>query len=268
MPIYTSPLTRLYYETTGQGRHLLLISGLGGGSWSWYGQVPFFKLHYRVITFDNRGAGRSGMPPGPYRMQEMAEDALQLLDHLQIPRACVLSLSMGGMIALELAYLAPDRICALLLGCTHFGGPGHIPCARETVEKLIDNSGLSHEEIIRKNIPLFFSRSCIQEQPEVIEAYRAALLGAPHQPEYAFHAQLAAIQSFDFGDRLPSIKVPTLVVTGSEDVLIPPGNSEIMAQQIPNAEHVVIAGAGHALHAECRDTLNHLAHDFFSRHPC
>jgi 3-oxoadipate enol-lactonase len=90
----------LHFEQEGNGFPLLLISGLSGGCWSWYGQVPYFARHYRTLTFDNRGAGRSSIPQGPYAMRQFAADALCLLDHLGIERTLVMGLSMGGMIAL------------------------------------------------------------------------------------------------------------------------------------------------------------------------
>ena len=256
----------LYYEVQGEGSPLLLLAGLGGGVWSWYGQIPYFSVRYRTIAFDNRGAGRSGMPPGPYEMKQFAEDARCLLDHLEIERTFVMGLSMGGMIAQELALLAPHRVQALFLGCTHGGGPLSVPSAPATVETLLNNAGLSQKEIIQKNLPLFFSEACRRGKPEVIAAYCAAQLTAPAQPEYAFHGQLAAINRFDASDRLGQLKLPTLVVAGSEDLLIPPENAGVLAKTLPNAELQIIPGAGHALHAECRDLLNSLADDFFSRH--
>ncbi len=244
---------------------MLLISGLGGGTWSWYGQVPHFRDLYRTITFDNRGAGRSSMPQGPYRMKQLAEDARCLLDHLGIAGAFVLGLSMGGMIAQELALLAPHRIRALFLGCTHGGGPSRVSPAPKVIEILLNNTGLSQKEIIEKNLPIFLSEACRREKPEVVAAYCEAQLAAPQQPEYAFNAQLAAINTFDPGDRLGLIKVPAMIVAGSEDVLIPPENAQVLAKRLPHAELVVIPGVGHALHAECRDTLNSLADEFFRR---
>lgn len=255
----------LYYENHGEGWPLLLISGLGGGSWSYYGQVPFFSSHYRTVTYDNRGAGRSGKPLGPYTIQQMAEDALCLLDHLEIDKAFVLGLSMGGMIAQELALLAPKRVRGLFLGCTHCGGPKRVPPSPQSLEILLNNTGLSQEEIIRKNLPIFFSGRCLKEQPQVVDAYIAAQLSAPEQPDYAFRAQLAAIASFDCSDRLRNIKVPVMIVAGEEDVLVPPENARLMAKRLPQAEVVLLPGVGHALHAECCDKINDLAHSFFKK---
>jgi pimeloyl-ACP methyl ester carboxylesterase len=266
MPYCTSGGISLYFEVYGQGTPLLLLSGLGGGVWSWFGQIPFFQAQYQTIAFDNRGAGRSDIPPPPYAIREFARDALRLLDHLQVEQAFVMGLSMGGMIAQELALMAPHRMRALVLGCTHCGGSLHISPSSRVLQTLMNNGGITQEGIIRKNLPLFFSETFLRDQPESAETYVQNLLQAPHQPAEAFEGQLKAIRDFDCCARLYSISTPTLIVTGSMDILVPPENSRILAERISHAEHVVIPGAGHALHVECRDTLNALALDFFNRH--
>ena len=185
-------------------------------------------------------------------MAKMAEDALRLLDRLLIEKTLVFSLSMGGMIALELARIASGRLGAMLLGCTHAGGKTRISPSPETVSLLMDNAGLSREEILRKHTPLFFSERFRTENSKAIEEHYRLQLLAPLQPEYAFQAQLTAIYLFDCTDALAEISNPALVVTGTEDVLIPPANSIYLAQHLPDAELIQIPGAGHALHVECR----------------
>jgi len=266
MPFCKCQEIEVYYETDGEGEALGLVSGLSGGSWSWYEQVPFFKNHFRTVTFDNRGAGRSSMPAGPYSIKQLAKDALCLLDHLAIDKTFLLGLSMGGMIAQELVLLAPDRIQAVVLGCTHCGGDLRIPPSPKVLETFMNNAGLSHEQIVDKNLPFFFSESCRKNRSQVIEAYRKAQLETPLQPEHAFHAQLQAIGTFGCCDRLSQIHVPTLIITGSDDVLVPAANARILAGHIPHAELVEIPGAGHAIHAECREQLNELSLAFFRRH--
>jgi pimeloyl-ACP methyl ester carboxylesterase len=199
-------------------------------------------------------------------MEQLARDGLCLLDHLGIDRAFVLGLSMGGMIAQELALLSPARIRALLLGCTHCGGRLRIPPSPDAIQVLLNNQGLSHEQIVEKNLPIFLSKACLRDRIEIAQAYQQAQLAVPLQPEQAFQAQLAAISAFDCSERVSEIKVPTLVVAGSEDLLIPQDNAHTLAQRIPRAELIVIPGAGHALHAECGEKLNTIAHDFFQRH--
>jgi pimeloyl-ACP methyl ester carboxylesterase len=172
---------------------------------------------------------------------------------------------MGGMIAQELALMAQDRVRALVLGCTHCGGDSQIPPEPEIAGKLLDNTGLDHEGIIEKNLPIFLSRECIANRPEVAAAYRTAQINAPLQPDYAFRAQLAAVSSFDACARLHNIEIPVLVVSGSHDALIPRENAFVLAQAIPGAQLAVLPGAGHALHAECADTLNSIADNFFQQ---
>jgi 3-oxoadipate enol-lactonase len=256
----------LHYEIYGEGFPLLFISGLSGSTYSWGGQIPFFEQHYRCIVFDNRGAGLSGKPLWPYTIAKMAEDALRLLDNLLIEKALVFSLSMGGMIALELARIASGRLGAMLLGCTHAGGTSRISPSPEAVSLLVNNAGLSREEILRKDAPLFFSERFRSQNPEVIEEHYRLQLLAPLQPEYAFEAQLSAIYQFDCTDALAKISNPTLVVTGTEDVLIPPANSIYLAEHLPKTELIQIPGAGHSLHVECRDILNGACHRFYQKY--
>ncbi len=266
MPYCRHGSVDIYYEVHGTGPVLVLVSGLGGGTWSWYGQVPYFRRSYQTVVFDNRGAGRSSKPPGPYSMADFAQDTLALLDHLNVERCFLAGLSMGGMIVQETALRAPHRFNALVLGCTHCGGPSKVSPDPEVIARFVDNEGLSPEEIVTKNLPFFFSRRALEEKKEAVEAYKRAQLSVPMQPKEAFESQLLAIQRFDACDRLGKLDAPTLVVTGTEDLLVPPENARILADRLPNATLVTMEGAGHALHAECRDELNRLMDEFFRRH--
>ncbi len=265
MPFCNTGEIDLYYEIHGEGAPLLFISGLAGGSWSWYGQLLFFRNHYRCIPFDNRGSGLSGKPKGPYTITRMAEDALCLLDCLQIDKALVFSISMGGMIALDMARIAPQRLGAMVLACTHAGGRNRISPSKETLETLMSNAGLSRQEILWKNTPLFFSERCRMKEWPIIEEWHEKQIQSPNQPERALLAQLAAIQKFDCTSQLGRIENPALILTGTGDIVVPCANAYFLAKNLPNAELVEIPGAGHAIHAECRDLINQTAHDFFQR---
>jgi pimeloyl-ACP methyl ester carboxylesterase len=262
MPFYSDGERRIYYEVSGSGKPLLFISGLSGGSWSWYRQRPFFEPFYTVIVFDNRGAGKSWMPPGPYTMEQMAEDTRALLDYLQIEKTYVVGISMGGMIAQQFATMYPDRVSALVLGCTHCGRSRRIAPSREVLDRLSANEGLTPEEIIEKNIPLLFGEKCRKNHPEIVDEYRGNTLSAPLQPLEAFQAQVAAINRFDVCGMLHKINCPTLIITGKDDILVPPENSKVLAELIPSSRLVELDDVGHAIHLEATDTFNSLILEF------
>ncbi len=266
MPYCSCNQIELYYEIYGSGFPVLFISGLGGGSWSWKKQVSYFSSNYQTIVFDNRGAGQSSKPEGPYTMEMLALDAVHLLHSLQVQEVFVIGISMGGMIAQELSLLLPHRVRALVLGCTHPGGKLQVLANKEVYRKLTHNEGLSKEELIEKNISLLFSKNCIENHPEIIEEFKKEMLDLPMQPAHAFQAQMSAIQNFDCSDRLSKIQVPTLVLTGTDDILVPPENSHILADQIPNASLEAFSGVGHVIHLEDTQRFNELIDSFFQRH--
>ncbi|MCI0477635.1 MAG: alpha/beta hydrolase, partial [Anaerolineales bacterium] len=113
----------IYYEITGAGEPLVLIAGLGYGSWMWHKMIPGLAQHFRVIAFDNRGTGQSDKPAGPYTAQLLADDTAGLLNALGIARAAVLGHSMGGFIAQAFALSYPAMVGKLILSAANFGGP-------------------------------------------------------------------------------------------------------------------------------------------------
>jgi pimeloyl-ACP methyl ester carboxylesterase len=118
MPVAVVNGVRINYMVEGRGEPLIMIAGFSASRSSWAPQIHFFKKHYRVITFDNRGAGKSDKPEGPYTTRMMADDAIKLIDHLAIARASVMGISMGGMIAQEIGINYPEKINKLVLACT------------------------------------------------------------------------------------------------------------------------------------------------------
>lgn len=265
MPYCTRDGVRLFYEVHGEGHFIIFLSGLSGGTWSWYRQIPYFCNKYRVIVCDNRGAGRSSMPPGPYKMEDFALDALTILKELDVKSVFVVGISMGGMIAQQLALIAPNVVKALVLGCTNCGRTRRIPAEPWVFEVLANREGLSQYEIVERSISILFGPSCREKHPEAIEEYRKTTLSAPPQPLEALKAQMAAINKFDACNELPSITCPTLVITGKADIIIPPGNSKIIAELIPSAQLVEWDSVGHAIHIEASGLFNTTVDSFFEQ---
>ena len=255
MPCTDAPGFRMYYEVHGDGFPFLLINGLGGDHTEWLLQLPEFFRHFQVIVFDNRGAGDSEAPPGPYSTAQMADDAVALLSFLGISRTHVLGFSMGGMIAQEVALRHPERVDRLVLACTSPGGEGSDRPAFETVASFATSPESDPEEEFRRLIPFLYSDRYRREHPEEIEeAIRRRLARPVSIPGHA--SQLVAAMGHLAWERLSGIRTPTLVITGTDDRLVPPVNSRRIAERIPGAKLVFLDGAPHRLFAENAETFH------------
>ena len=263
MPYATLDDVEIYWESHGQGEPLLIISGVGGSTWSYEESISAWSPHFRVLVFDNMGGGLSSKPDRPYSISQMADHAAAVLDEAQAERAYVVGLSMGGMIAQELALRHPERICGLVLGCTHCGGSERVPPAPEVIRRFSDNKGLSPEEIVEKNLRLLITVEFWQSGSESLQNYRERQLKAPIQPEHALQRQLEAIRTFDTCNRLHDIRAPTLIFTADRDLLVPSENGRILADRIPGAKIKSLANSGHLIHLECAETYHQTILRFF-----
>jgi len=258
----------IYFEEHGSGEPLLLIMGWGGNAASWQPQIPGLAERHRLILFDNRGAGRSSAPDEPYTIREMAGDALGLLDALDVPRAHIFGISMGGMIAQELALEHPERVTSLVLGCTSPGGAkaagaaqlhAEITTFRETVGD--DGPDLAwFAEFLRR----LWTREALAKSDPRLQDFVFSIIRFPPAP-HGMRRQAEAIARHDTYDRLHRIAVPTLITSGAEDTLIDPENSELLAQLIPGAELHIFEGLRHAFHLERPDLVNAVIIEFIER---
>jgi 3-oxoadipate enol-lactonase len=231
-----------YYQETGSGDALLLINGLTGTCLGWEPLVPSLAGHFRVITSDNRGVGRSEAPPGPYTTRQMADDAAALLAHLGVVRAHVVGSSMGGMIAQELALAYPSLVDRLVLYGT-FARPHRAiidPWLTFVVQmkERLDPASVTLGWLPWLYTPAFF------EQPERVEAVLAWQEPYP-SPAHGIAAQAEAVRHHDTLERLPQITAPTLVLVGAEDVVTPVYYSRVLAGRIPAATLQVLERGGH-----------------------
>ncbi len=251
MPYAHAQDCALYFETRGVlGSPLLLIAGYGASLAGW----PAFLIeglaaHHRVILFDNRGAGRSGKPNRPYSMADFADDAAVVLDAAGVDAAHMMGASMGGMIAQNFALRHPNRMRSLILGCTVPAGPATdkvtAPEPHVLATLLAPRSGDPAQDI-RNLWPILYSERFITDRRDLLESMLQEKAAYPPSPQYALECQMHAVaETHDVLDRLCDIHSRTLVLAGSADVLIPPQNSRLIAQQIPGARLIEYEGAGH-----------------------
>jgi 3-oxoadipate enol-lactonase len=256
--------TRIHYEAFGRrsAPAVLMIQGLGADKHGWDMQRFVLARRYRVVAFDNRGAGRSDKPTGDYSIEQMADDAVAVLDHAGIEQAHVVGASMGGVISQVLAFRHPHRVRSLTLACTACRNQ---PWRRELLERwatTANERGMAAmtSEAARWVIgPRSFRR--------LLPAFGWLGPLALGRPTYPFAAQVRAILDAPDAliDELASIDVPTLVIVGNQDILTPRGDSEELAELIPGAELVVISGAAHGLMIEHASTFNKILFDFLRR---
>ncbi len=253
-------MSDLAHAWHGEGTPLVLIAGLGGKGTSWHPFLESAAVEYRVLTFDNRGTGASPPLPGPIRLRELALDVVRLLDHLHVERAAVVGRSMGGMIAQELALLAPERVSRLVLACT--AGRSDPPLAATfRLWSRMAAEGVSPE--LRHQTSMAW---CLGQEFRRDESRARAYLhvkGAADRPrDYALQAEACA--EHDALERIGRVCVPTLVISGTADLLTPPRYARELAGAIPKASLCLIPGAGHLAYLEkperfAREVLDFLA---------
>jgi 3-oxoadipate enol-lactonase len=248
MPKTTSNGIELYYELHGEGKPLVLISGLGYSLWQWHRMVPLLSEHFQLITFDNRGIGQSSKPPGPYTAQLLAADTAGLLDALNIEKAIIMGHSMGGFIAQALALDFPQWVDKLILCSTNFGGPHHIPLTPQAMEVLTD---VNRDPLTRFRNGLVVSTApgWPEKNPEMIQSWiewRAAnpIEPAPYQAQLSIGLSLLP-ESAAFEDKLSRLNLPTLILFGAHDKVVPPANAILLAERIGKSEVVIFPDAGH-----------------------
>ena len=267
MPSVTANRVRLFYEEAGAAAAppLVLIMGWGGDHTAWALQVPALAAEHRVIALDNRGAGQSAVPDGPYTIPGMAEDVVGLMDALGVGRAHIVGASMGGMIAQELALRHPGRVRTLQLHCT---APIIDAYGRFLIDTLLAVKARGdREENVRAVMPWILCRKTMTERPDFIRFWIDRALTYPYPIGYeGLSRQADAIRSHDTLGRLGEISVPTLITTGSEDILVPPSSSRELHARIPGSELHVIGDAGHLHFIEQAEAFNEACVRFLQKH--
>ena len=263
MPIFNYKDLGINYLKRGKGEPLLMFQGLGQSIGSWTFQIPFFKRRMMVIALDNRGIGESSRPNYPYTMDMFIEETSALLDYLEIENPLhVMGISMGGMIAQQFALKYPERVKTIVLLAT---------AAHLNPQSLIDEyrhfkEDLTLEEAFKERLKLMFSKDFIKKvelDESLAETLKNKLLleNPPRMQDYINRG--AAIAEHDTRDSLHKITQPTLILTGSEDKIIPFKESELLHEKIPNSRLEIVEGYGHgSLLIEDFEKINNIIWNF------
>jgi 3-oxoadipate enol-lactonase len=246
MPFARNGAVKLHWESVGQGPPVLLVAGQGMTIDGWWATIPVLAESFRVIAFDNRDTGRSSRHLRPYTVGEMADDAVAVLDAAGEHRAHVYGISLGSLVAQEVALRHPDRVQALVLGASSAGGWAAYkpPPSSPAQTFLVRASILRPEEAELAAIPYTYAAQTRRMDPGRIAENIRHRLSSPPAPLAYLH-QAIAVAAHDTYDRLTAVAAPTLVVHGEEDVFIPPANAVVLAERIPGAELQLWPHAGH-----------------------
>ena len=265
MPLLERPdNARISWEVDGpdDGPAVLLIMGLGYPAAMWFRQMPALTERYRVIRLDNRGAGHTGDVPGaPYTVETMAADCLAVLDAAEVTTAHVVGISMGGLMAQEIALTEPERVRSLCLLATH-PGIAHAVLNPEAMAMLGNRGELTAREAAETSMPFNYASSTPRERIEEDWAVRLPLAAT----NKGYLAQLAGTSQWDGYDRLGRVASPTLVLHGELDALVPPENGRIIAERIPGAELVTVPQANHLLGTDQPEQVSELLVNWLDRH--
>jgi pimeloyl-ACP methyl ester carboxylesterase len=251
-PVLTADVNgiTLAYQDRGSGSPLVLINGFASTMDMWSPPVlAALADHFRIIIFDHRGTGYSSASDDPFSIPLFASDTLALMDALGISRAHILGLSMGASVAQEIVLSRPERVDRLILVAGTCGGSEAVRMAPEIWETLSDKSG-SGLDLANRMFSVLFTKDWLaahdpwQYCPEVRETTSEESAARQANAFYTWPGSY---------DRLPQIRLPTLVVTGTNDVVIPPANAVTLSERIHGARLVQFPGAGHGLMYQCPD---------------
>ncbi len=255
----------LYYESHGAPGlpTIVFIGGWASYRWIWFRQIPYLKERYRCIVFDNRGSGRSSKPDYPYTMDMFASDTVGLMEALNIETAHVLGISMGGLIAQQIAISYPEKLRSLIIVSSHFGGPNHIPIDDKTLALLgaIPTETISREQSMEMRYRATFSPQFLQENRSLIELTQEWANKHP-APLFAQVHQASATSAFNAESELKKISAPTLILHGDSDLAVPTRNGELLDQRISNSKLKIIKDASHFVIIEKHEEFNNEVMNF------
>jgi pimeloyl-ACP methyl ester carboxylesterase len=264
MPVVNANGIDIHYRISGQGTEtLLLVNGVGDDLEGWAMQVlPFVAAGLRVVTFDNRGVGRSSHPRGPYTSREMAADTKGLVDALGLAPCHLAGVSMGGLIAQEYALAYPNDLHSVVLANTYGKPDAYTRAAFDVWGQIAMTAGMP--AMMRQQAPWVFSPQFYEKEPERLATYLGEMERSV-QPAASFAAQIGALLTHDCSDRLAALRTPSLVIAADDDIIIRLALSHRMYEELPSAAWAIVPG-GHAAFLENPEPWNRAVIEFVEQH--
>jgi 3-oxoadipate enol-lactonase len=264
MPVVQANGIDLHYRIDGDGAEtLVLINGVGDDLQGWALQIaPFVAAGLRVVSFDNRGVGRSSHPAGPYSSRGMAADTKALADALELRQFHLAGVSMGGLIAQEYALAHPTDLRSVVLANTYAKPDAYTRAAFDVWGRIAIAAGMP--AMMQQQAPWVFSPAYYESQPEQLAAMLEEMERTT-QPAAAFAAQIAALLSHDSAARLSGLRTPALVIAADDDIIIRLSLSHRMYEELPHASWAIVPG-GHAAFVENPGPWNRAVLDFIDQH--
>jgi pimeloyl-ACP methyl ester carboxylesterase len=242
--VVTDDGVRLAFSVHGEGEPLLMIPGLGATRRVYAPIIPALSRRHRVVVYDPRGVGDSDVPGGPYPMSRLAADCVAVAMAAGAPGFQLFGASMGGLTAEHVAVLHPGRVTRLVLAATGPGRHAAVPAAPEATAALLGRGAATPAEAYRLACTVLYSRRFQRDHPEFI-AEEVANRASHPIPGRAFTAQFRSSRDADVSGRLGEIAVPSLVLHGTDDVLVPLANAETLTKLISGARRYWFDGCGH-----------------------
>tara|TARA_E500000331_G_C17131430_1_gene658388 strand:+ start:124 stop:921 length:798 start_codon:yes stop_codon:yes gene_type:complete len=252
----------IFYDEAGSGDPVMFVPGLGGGGAVWAQQVPAFSDRYRTIVHDHRGCGQSTYSQIDYSVDQMARDAIRLMDKLGIERAHWVGHSTGGAMGQIVAQDYPERLASLVLSATWSGQDSYFNRAFAARKSVLSMSGTA--DYARHSILTLLPPWYITQNPDRIDELEGYLAGA-NQPVQIMESRIDAICAFDRRNRMGDIRVPVLVIVAEDDMVTPRYLSDELAENVPGAEYVVVPTGGHFLIHAKTEAYNCAVRDFLDR---
>jgi pimeloyl-ACP methyl ester carboxylesterase len=264
MPKFQSNGLNLNYQVAGEAvETLICLHGISSNSASWRGQLTGLSDSYRLVAWDMRGYGQSDDPTAEYSFTDVAQDVASLLDHLQLKQAIIMGLSLGGVVAQEFYRNYPDRVKSLILADTNTGGGARPEQERKSrlESRLKAIESLTPAEMAKNRAPAMLSEN---PSPEILQAVEQ-MIGEIHP--FGYRCAAIALDAADTRAVLPTVKVPTLVIWGESDKIVPIEETKALAENIPGAQFVTIPNAGHLANFEQSALFNQAVRNFLTQVP-